>query len=279
MERISKQINDDEEKPIAKKENETTTEVEESWKPVRSKKSKVGRTGSDAGSTRPIKSSEEVKALRGGSTKKNAKSGNKKTDVGGMFAMDEDYEDEDDDMPEVSLGGRRKTFTDYDADAELDDDYEISDHDLSKIIIVTQTSTSSGSKSGKTEQVYDRTGDWTTRVKLTQEIAQIINDGLYQYEQDLWLADIGHGGHQHHAHFEVGPAGVALKQHKTVDIISQEDFDLYSSSPKKGTGDHANFYDTPQAPPPPPPPTFVDEEGAAHLEAKLGSKSKFFVTF
>lgn len=261
---------------------ETTTAAaavsEENWKPVRPKKSKVGRVGGDAaaaaGGTGPAKSNEESKGPRG-SSRRNAKGGPKKADVGGMFAMDEDFDDEDDEVPEVSLGGRRKAFTDYDADGELDDDYEISDHDLSKIIIVTQTSSGSG-KSGKNGQVYDRTGDWTTRVKLTQEIAQIINDGLYQYEQDLWLADIGHAGHQHHAHFDVGPAGVALKQHKTVDIISQEDFDLYSSSPKKATGDLAGLYGSLQAPPPPPPPTYVDEEDAAQLMAKLDPKRKFF---
>jgi hypothetical protein len=33
---------------------------------------------------------------------------------------------------------------------------------------------------------YDRTGDKTTRVKITQELEQAINDGLYYYEEDLW---------------------------------------------------------------------------------------------
>lgn len=33
---------------------------------------------------------------------------------------------------------------------------------------------------------FDRTGDWTTRTKMTQELAKVINDGLYYYEQDLW---------------------------------------------------------------------------------------------
>ncbi|MPC18591.1 La-related protein 1 [Portunus trituberculatus] len=33
---------------------------------------------------------------------------------------------------------------------------------------------------------YDRTGDWTSRTKITQELAKVINDGLYYYEQDLW---------------------------------------------------------------------------------------------
>lgn len=33
---------------------------------------------------------------------------------------------------------------------------------------------------------HDRTGDWTSRVKMTRELEQAINDGLYYYEQDLW---------------------------------------------------------------------------------------------
>lgn len=36
---------------------------------------------------------------------------------------------------------------------------------------------------------HDRTGDWTTRVKMTQELEQAINDGLYYYEEDLWIKD------------------------------------------------------------------------------------------
>ena len=36
---------------------------------------------------------------------------------------------------------------------------------------------------------FDRTGDKTSRVKLTQEIAKVINDGLFYYEEDLWDED------------------------------------------------------------------------------------------
>lgn len=36
---------------------------------------------------------------------------------------------------------------------------------------------------------HNRTGDWTTRVKMTQDLEQAINDGLYYYEEDLRIKD------------------------------------------------------------------------------------------
>lgn len=169
----------------------------EDWRPVRSKKNKSRAKSFDN------KSNPERLSFT-------------KDDM--TFLMDEDLSDDQ----QIYCAGRKKTFTDY----SDNDDYEISDQDIGKIIIVMQTSR-------KAEQVYDRTGDWTTRVKVTQEIAKIINDGLYYYEQDLWSKN------DH-------------KQHKTLGLISQEDFDLYSGSPKKS--------DICCTPPPPPPPTFIDEE-------------------
>jgi la-related protein 1 len=76
------------------------------------------------------------------------------------------------------------------------DDYELSDHEINKLLIVTQTSavpsaacpipeTSSQSSRCPKHEGYDRTGDWSTRVKLSQDLSQVINDGLTYYEQDL----------------------------------------------------------------------------------------------
>lgn len=77
-------------------------------------------------------------------------------------------------------------------------DYEISDQDVYKLLIVTQSPPSAGgagtapaASTGPTTRPpkhggYDRTGDWTSRTKITQELAKVINDGLYYYEQDLW---------------------------------------------------------------------------------------------
>ena len=33
---------------------------------------------------------------------------------------------------------------------------------------------------------YDRTGDHKSRVKMSQDLASAINDGLYDYEDELW---------------------------------------------------------------------------------------------
>lgn len=57
---------------------------------------------------------------------------------------------------------------------------EFSDKAVNQLIIVTQT------PPPPTKRQHDRTSDYTTRVKMTQELAKVINDGLKQYEQDLW---------------------------------------------------------------------------------------------
>nr|CAD7430508.1 unnamed protein product [Timema monikensis] len=87
--------------------------------------------------------------------------------------------DEELDVPVPS--GRHNTFTDW---SDEDSDYELSDHEINKILIVTQTSQSSRYPK---HEGYDRTGDWTTRVKITQDLEHTINDGLNYYEDDLWL--------------------------------------------------------------------------------------------
>lgn len=180
----------------------------DSWQPVRNKKNKQQIRAKSLDS-------------KGVDLLNSSRLGTAKDDL--PFLLDEELSDQ-------QLSGRKKAYTDHDDFDEELDDYEISDHDLSKIIIVMQTPRKSG------EQVYDRTGDWTTRVKVTQEMGQIINDGLFYYEQDLW-ARFGDS---------------AAKQHKTLGLISKEDFEIYSGSPKKNSG----F----SSPPPPPPSTFVDED-------------------
>lgn len=69
-------------------------------------------------------------------------------------------------------------------DRDEDTDDEIDDQALEKILIITQTppppSMSRKHPSG------DRTGDFLPRAKMTADLAKIINDGLFYYEQDLW---------------------------------------------------------------------------------------------
>lgn len=85
------------------------------------------------------------------------------------FMFDEEME---------QIDGRRNTFTDW---SDEDSDYEIDDRDVNKILIVTQTPPYLRKHPGG-----DRTGHHTSRSKLTSELAKVINDGLYYYEQDLW---------------------------------------------------------------------------------------------
>ena len=85
------------------------------------------------------------------------------------FMFDEEME---------QMDGRRNTFTDW---SDEDTDGEIDDHDVNKILIVTQTPPYLRKHPGG-----DRTGNHTSRSKLTSELVKVINDGLYYYEQDLW---------------------------------------------------------------------------------------------
>lgn len=53
------------------------------------------------------------------------------------------------------------------------------------MLIVTQVPSHGGTRMTKHEG-HDRTRDWASRVKISQEIEKAINDGLYFYEEDLW---------------------------------------------------------------------------------------------
>ena len=66
-----------------------------------------------------------------------------------------------------------------------DSDDEIDDQDIHKIMIVTQTP--------PPIKKHDRTGNYVTRVKMTQELSKAINDGLYYYEQ-VWRIFTVHSG-------------------------------------------------------------------------------------
>lgn len=64
-----------------------------------------------------------------------------------------------------------------------DSDYdELSDNEINKLLIVTQASHTNRLK----HDGYDRTGDWQTRVKISQDLEQAIDLGLQMYEENLW---------------------------------------------------------------------------------------------
>ncbi|XP_072611374.1 la-related protein 1B isoform X6 [Vulpes vulpes] len=115
------------------------------------------------------------------------------------FLFDEEIE---------QIEGRKNTFTDW---SDNDSDYEIDDQDLNKILIVTQTPPYMRKHPGG-----DRTGNHMSRAKITSELAKVINDGLYYYEQDLWM------GEDENKH-------TAIKQEvenfKKLNLISKEQFE------------------------------------------------------
>lgn len=143
------------------------------------------------------------------------------------FHFDEELDDE---VP----AGRQNTFS---TEWLEDDTDELSDRDVNKLLIVTQSTSRAPKHEG-----YDRTGDWTTRVKMTQELEQAINDGLYYYEEDLWTA----------SDYDRPASG----GYKTVNVVSQEVFEkLVPPTPRKPN---------PEVPPPPPPPLVTHASGSAN---------------
>ncbi|CAB3379192.1 Hypothetical predicted protein [Cloeon dipterum] len=111
---------------------------------------------------------------------------------------------------------RVKKFTDLTEDDS--DDYELSDHEINKLLIVTQTQATPATQTSLPSRIpkhdgHDRTGDFLTRVKMSQELSLIINDGLNSYEDALW--DDPH---------EWVPTG----SYKTVNVITQETFDKFT---------------------------------------------------
>lgn len=154
--------------------------------------------------------------------------------------------DEELDIP--AIGGRVNNFTDNWSDDESD--YELSDRDVNKILIVTQV----GHRPPKHEG-YDRTADFTSRTKITQDLEQVINDGLFNYEEDLWTSD-----------------APVSNNYRTVNLITQADFEKMAPKVSK----HAN----PEVPPPPPP-TYIEESrlnttggSALHRKARFYAANK-----
>ncbi|KAL7035694.1 hypothetical protein ACKWTF_008511 [Chironomus riparius] len=153
------------------------------------------------------------------------------------FQFDEEIQF-DDDIPQS--GGRINNFSEFSDDEESD--FELSDRDINKLLIVTQVKSRPPKHEG-----YDRTGDWSTRVKISQDLEQVINDGLHNYEEDL---------------------SVDRPTHKSVNVITQEEFEkIIPRAPK---------IINPEVPPAPP--TTLDEKELNRRLTTLshGKRTKFF---
>jgi la-related protein 1 len=136
---------------------------------------------------------------------------------------------------------------DYRSEAEDSED-ELSDSEIDKIVIVTQrkrsdsvtvtaNSTSSPpnlSNRPLKHEGYDRTGNWTTRTKMTQELAKVINDGLRYFEEDNRT--------EVDSHHTLSKSG----SFTTVNVISKEDFEKLAPQIPRAIN--------PEFPPPPPVP-------------------------
>lgn len=135
-------------------------------------------------------------------------------------------------------GGRVNNFSEFSEDEESD--YELSDRDINKLLIVTQVKGRPPKHEG-----YDRTGDWTTRVKIGQDLEQVINDGLQNYEEDLLVNE--------------------RPSYKAVNLISQEEFEKIIPKIPKIVNPEV---------PPAPPSTYIDKDLNASFTH--GKKTKFF---
>lgn len=141
-----------------------------------------------------------------------------------------DFQFDEELMDPIPATGRINNFTEnFDDDDESD--YEFADRDINKLLIVAQVGRA------PKHDGYDRTADYTSRTKITQDLENIINDGLANYEEDLWTTT----------------NVVPNNDYRTVNVISQADFEKLAVSKRTANQLQA------QKQPPPPPPSYVDE--------------------
>lgn len=141
-----------------------------------------------------------------------------------------DFQFDEELMDPIPATGRINNFTENFSDDD-ESDYEFADRDINKLLIVAQVGRA------PKHDGYDRTADFTSRTKITQDLENIINDGLANYEEDLWTTT----------------NNVPNTDYRTVNVISQADFQKLAG--KKQAAILAQ-----QQQPPPPPPSYVDEQ-------------------
>jgi len=122
---------------------------------------------------------------------------------------------------------------------EDDSDCELSDGEINKLMIITP-------HRPKKHEGFDRTADITSRVKMSQDMASAINDGLYNYEDELWDPS------DDEAWIDTSSGD------KHVSVVSREDFERL----KPPSDPHKN---------PPTPPDFPSEEKqSSRLQSDCG---------
>lgn len=212
-----------------KNEAETTNEESELWREVKRRSKGPSEKAAKAPSGQPAKATAATQS-------------SSNTPFGSVEKEDLEFQfDEELDQPIV---GRANNFTDN--WSEDDDDYELSDRDINKILIVTQVSHRAPKHEG-----YNRTGDFTSRTKITQDLEQVINDGLFNYEEDLWTVD----------------NAPVNNSYKTLNIITQEDFEKMAPKLTKKS----------QEAPPPPPPTYTEDSLLNQSNTSTNrSRARFF---
>lgn len=196
---------------------------------------------SDGGDDRPRSGNSSPNSESWTEVKRRTKAGSKErsggadAEVGGELREELHFQlDEELDLPPP----RHNTFTDAWSDEESD--AEFTDRDVGRLLIVTQT----GARPPKHDG-HDRQGDWTTRTKITQDLEQVITDGLRRYEEDLWN-DTDYSVASNRSSYG------SQNQYRTVSLISREQFEAAVPAER-----HAN----PSEPPPPPPrPTQVEQQ-------------------
>ena len=125
-------------------------------------------------------------------------------------------------------------------DDQYSDDYsdDMDEKDINKIYIITQLPSTTPQNApqqpttttNRKHLQSDRTGDYYTRSKMTQELAKEINDGLQYYEQD-----VSSGRFDEY----LSNRGV-YREHKNVNTISHEEFDKLRNNSVESTSNTKN---------------------------------------
>jgi len=120
---------------------------------------------------------------------------------------------------------------------------EMSDGEINKLLIITP-------HRPKKHDGFDRTANCVSRVKMSQDIASAINDGLYNYEDELWEPS------DDEAWIETETSGSGSKH---VSVISREEMERLRPEPEP----HQN---------PPSPPDMPDEDECQDSKNPSGAK-------